>query len=88
MYYSFVLILFAVTITLALPFDQRWNEFKADHGKIYTKSEDAMRKDIFIKNLAKIDANNVLFLKGNVTYELGMNKFADWVINNLTNRFN
>jgi cathepsin L len=58
---------------------QKWTEFKLAHQKQYSSpGEEAKRLKIFTENLAKIEAHNVRYEKGEVTYSKAMNKFGDW----------
>lgn len=51
---------------------------QVDHKKAYPdEAEDKRRMEIFKANLAKIEAHNELFKKGEVTWEMGLNHFTD-----------
>jgi C1A family cysteine protease len=53
--------------------------FQLAHQKQYSSpGEEAKRLKIFTENLAKIEAHNVRYEKGEVTYSKAMNKFGDW----------
>ncbi|XP_074596659.1 crustapain-like [Brevipalpus obovatus] len=73
------IILFAVLITVhAVPQDHEWTKFKAQFGKEYaTAEEEAQRHSIFVKNMEKVKQHNERAKNGQVSYTLGMNKFAD-----------
>jgi len=58
--------------------EKQWSDFKTEFGKTYEPKEDAMRKEIFQKNLEKIEAHNQKYEAGEVTYEMGLNNFSDW----------
>ncbi|XP_074594347.1 cathepsin L-like peptidase [Brevipalpus obovatus] len=72
-------ILFAVlTTVLAVPQDHEWTKFKAQFGKKYaTAEEEAQRHSIFVQNMEKVERHNERAKNGQVSYTLGMNKFAD-----------
>jgi cathepsin L len=61
-----------------MPFEDIWEEFKNDHGKVYeSSSEELKRKQIFAENLKLIESHNFLHAKGQKSYTLAINKFAD-----------
>lgn len=51
--------------------------FKSQHGKTYNDDEDAKRFEIFKDNLKMIAEHNAKYEKGEVTYTMGINQFAD-----------
>ncbi|CAG9822443.1 unnamed protein product [Phaedon cochleariae] len=55
-----------------------WKKFKIDFNKKYeTPEEEYYHFQIFQKNLLKIKENEKKFLKGEVSFKLGITKFAD-----------
>lgn len=51
---------------------------QTQHNKAYPDPvEDALRKSLFIANLAMIETHNEKYKKGEVSYELGINQFSD-----------
>jgi cathepsin L len=75
------LIAFAMIVACASAMslgDEGWNAFKSQHGKNYATHEDASRRAIWAKNLAKIAKHNAEADQGVHTYRLGMNHFGDW----------
>jgi cathepsin L len=60
-----------------MPFEKLWEDFKTVHGRQYEENEEAARKEIFSKNLKKIEMHNYLHDQGKTTYRLGINQFAD-----------
>uniref|UniRef100_A0A034WKX1 Protein CTLA-2-alpha n=1 Tax=Bactrocera dorsalis TaxID=27457 RepID=A0A034WKX1_BACDO len=57
---------------------QRWQLYKIEYKKQYNSNlEDAHRRIIFCKNLRMIDAHNERYKRGEVTFEMGVNQFAD-----------
>jgi len=58
--------------------DQMWNDFKLKYGKSYgSESEEQRRKEIFIENLNKIQAQNDLYATGQSSFTAGINQFHD-----------
>jgi len=54
-----------------------WEQFKAKHGKTYSGAEEKVRKNIFNRNVEKINAHNALYAQGKKTFTMAINKFAD-----------
>ncbi|KAK9887529.1 hypothetical protein WA026_023251 [Henosepilachna vigintioctopunctata] len=55
-----------------------WNKFKRDYHKKYSShDEEHRRREIFRKNLKRIQEHNAKFAKGESTYRMIINKFAD-----------
>lgn len=53
--------------------------FKEKYEKYYEATEeDEFRKNIFITNLRMINEHNERYDRGEVTYTMRVNKFADW----------
>ncbi|XP_060526650.1 cathepsin L-like [Cylas formicarius] len=73
-----ILVIFsAVAIASSIPHD-KWQQFKADHAKLYRNvAEEQRRFGIFLDNLQTIEEHNALYAKGEVSYKLAVNKFAD-----------
>lgn len=67
----------ASSINLNSNLNEKWEEFKLEYNKVYQFSEEAMRKEIFAKNLEDVDSHNKRFLAGEETYEKGINQFSD-----------
>nr|BAN20083.1 cathepsin L [Riptortus pedestris] len=67
-----------VTVSHAVPLLQDWHHFKEAFGKVYSDpQEEKLRKDIFLKHKSLIDEHNSLYKEGKVTFEMGINEFAD-----------
>jgi hypothetical protein len=49
------------------------------HKKYHTHEEEEMRKAIFIENLHQIEEHNMKYHEGEVSNELGLNRFTDMV---------
>ena len=49
------------------------------HGKSYDATEEKLRMQIFSANMDKISRHNARYMKGEVTYSMGMNQFGDLV---------
>ncbi|XP_050518139.1 digestive cysteine proteinase 1-like [Diabrotica virgifera virgifera] len=60
-----------------LSLEEQWKNFKFAHNKEYTDEEEPRRLEIFKENLQKIEEHNKKFEAGEVTYQMGVNKFAD-----------
>nr|XP_015836649.1 PREDICTED: uncharacterized protein LOC103313498 [Tribolium castaneum] len=57
---------------------QKFNEFKTKYGKTYADAnEENFRKQLFAKNLEKIEEHNKKYEQGQVTYTMGVNQFSD-----------
>jgi len=76
-----VILALAVTLSSAVSIDQalhqEWHVFKSTHGKSYSLSEEQHRMQIFSKNREEIANHNARFVKGEVTYSMGLNQFSD-----------
>ncbi|WP_316572628.1 C1 family peptidase, partial [Klebsiella pneumoniae] len=72
---KFVLFLCGFALAAASP---QWEGFKLTHGKAYSNAkEELYRKTVFENHLKNIEAHNARFQKGEVTFNLAMNKFGD-----------
>ncbi|XP_064122849.1 digestive cysteine proteinase 2-like [Macrobrachium nipponense] len=72
---KFVLFLCGFALAAATP---KWEHFKLTHGKAYSNAkEELYRKTIFENHLKNIEAHNERFQKGEVTFDLAMNRFGD-----------
>lgn len=57
---------------------EEWNTFKIQHSKKYaSNTEEKFRMKIFMENKNKIAKHNARFIKGEVSYKLGLNKYGD-----------
>ncbi|XP_066992744.2 cathepsin L [Anabrus simplex] len=57
---------------------QEWNTFKLQHRKKYASPrEEEYRMQIFMETANKIAKHNEAFARGEVSYKMGLNKFAD-----------
>ncbi|CAH1101128.1 unnamed protein product [Psylliodes chrysocephalus] len=64
----------------------KWKNFKVAHNKNYANQEEEdHRFGIFQENLKKIEEHNERFNKGDETYTLGVNKFADLTTEEMKN---
>ncbi|WP_278924583.1 C1 family peptidase, partial [Pseudophaeobacter profundi] len=58
--------------------EAQWELFKIEHEKLYgDEKEEHLRKEIFMKNLDFIRQHNKKFENGEVTFTVGVNRFAD-----------
>jgi C1A family cysteine protease len=51
--------------------------WKKSEGKMYTATENDYRFQVFSANLQAIQEHNALYAKGEVTFDIGLNSFAD-----------
>ncbi|XP_046978128.1 cathepsin L-like [Vanessa cardui] len=57
---------------------EEWNAFKLEHQKSYeNETEEKFRLKIYAENKLKVEEHNRRFERGEVTYRLGVNKYAD-----------
>lgn len=74
----FLFVASLLAICNAVPMSQDWHNFKAAFGRNYhSHDEERLRMEIFLKNKALIEEHNELFKKGLISFELGINEFAD-----------
>ncbi|XP_044264522.1 digestive cysteine proteinase 1-like [Tribolium madens] len=77
----FIVAMSAYTANCALTdaeVSQKFNEFKSKYGKTYADAnEENFRKQLFAKNLEKIEEHNKKYEQGQVTYTMGVNQFSD-----------
>ncbi|RUS77304.1 hypothetical protein EGW08_014931, partial [Elysia chlorotica] len=58
--------------------DSEWEKFKSTHAKVYSdKDEDIKRRGIWEANVVYINEHNAKYNKGEETFFLGQNEFAD-----------
>ncbi|KAK9887531.1 hypothetical protein WA026_023253 [Henosepilachna vigintioctopunctata] len=77
--FSFVIIA-VFTISAAQPvkdLDGQWTKFKQEHNRNYGAEEEPRRKELFRQTLESVEAHNAKYRQGLVTYEQGINFFAD-----------
>ncbi|GFR88612.1 cathepsin L [Elysia marginata] len=69
-----------VVPALCVDLDAQWKEFKATYNKTYKNDlEELYRKSIWKAALSYIDTHNAAYKRGEVSYYLGENEFADMV---------
>ncbi|XP_054278184.1 procathepsin L-like [Macrosteles quadrilineatus] len=56
----------------------QWELFKIEYEKDYRDEEELTRKEIFMNNLNFIRCHNEKYERGEVTFTVGINQFADW----------
>jgi len=67
-----------LALSQAAPSLSTWELFKAVHEKEYTsRAEETLRKEIFEKNVARIEKHNQKYEAGEETYKQGINRFTD-----------
>lgn len=70
----------AYSLHIAYPEENeaQWELFKIEHEKVYEhEKEELLRKEIFMKNLNFIRQHNKKYENGEVTFTVGVNRFAD-----------
>merc|ERR1712116_51400 len=76
-----VILALAVALSSAASVDQafasQWQNFKSLHGKSYDATEEKLRIQIFSANMDRISRHNARYMKGEVSYSMGMNQFGD-----------
>merc|ERR1712116_848 len=76
-----VILALAVALSSAASVDQafasQWQNFKSLHGKSYDATEEKLRMQIFSANMDRISRHNARYMKGEVSYSMGMNQFGD-----------
>lgn len=73
-----VLIAFAQAVSFLDLIKEEWKAFKIQHNKKYDNdTEEKFRLKIFMENRHKIAKHNQKFSRNEVTYTLGINKYAD-----------
>ncbi|XP_015790998.1 cathepsin L1 [Tetranychus urticae] len=85
--YQFLVIvtLFTFATSSVILADKEWTLFKATYGKNYPSlEEENYRKNIFNENLKKIKLHNEKAIRGEHSYQLGITKFADLTIEEMT----
>jgi len=66
-----------------------WQKFKAEHGKNYGSAvEETHRMKIFKENAIKVAKHNGRFDAGEVTFKVGINKYADLLSHEVAERLN
>lgn len=74
----FLMLVAAVGLAQGFNLAGEWAGFKQRHSKTYESgTEDAFRMKVFRDNVKKIRAHNDRFKKGDVSFRLEVNRFAD-----------
>jgi len=63
-----------------------FEDFVAEHSKVYDDSEAAGRKDVYMQNLAKVLSQNVEYAAGRSTWYATVNAFSDWTADEFASR--
>lgn len=72
----FVAVLSLPSLAPARTLSEQWHSWKTRHEKVYVdRSEENVRRQIWIQNRARISAHN----RGNHSFTLALNQFADMV---------
>lgn len=71
-----VIFLFLPSLCLSRTLNELWHSWKTRHEKVYVdRGEENVRRQIWIQNRARISTHN----RGNHSYTLALNQFADMV---------
>ncbi|XP_069685412.1 cathepsin L-like peptidase [Periplaneta americana] len=65
-----------------------WEAFKIKYGKTYCPREEMFRMNIFLSNVEKIKKHNEEHARGLHNYTLGINRFADMLLEEVTREMN
>jgi hypothetical protein len=88
---KFFVLLSLLSVTLGLNEDlslHLWNRFKKTHRKEYLGEEvETYRYSVFKNNVEIIEKHNRGYSKGEYTYRLGINEYADWTFGEFRERF-
>ncbi|KAL3268647.1 hypothetical protein HHI36_007751 [Cryptolaemus montrouzieri] len=61
--------------------EKQWKNFQIDFNKSYKSPVEARKRfSIFEDNMKKIEEHNIRFKNGEVSFTKGINKFADWTV--------
>jgi len=71
-----------------LRLDSRWQRYKATHAKVYGQGEEAIRRAIWEDNVQFIEAHNKAADRGEHTYWVGENHFADMTVDEFRAKMN
>jgi cathepsin L len=74
-------LVFSCTLALNVTLNQQWKLWKDANNKLYSRSEELVRREIWETNLKKVQEHNLQADLGVHTFWLGMNKFADLTVN-------
>jgi hypothetical protein len=75
---KFILVALALVSVCLAQSENDWNRFQSKYGKSYrSASEGANKRAVWEANWSKINQHNEEFAKGQQTYTLGENEFAD-----------
>jgi len=84
---SVVVLALALSCTLASN-DRQWNLWKQVNNKLYSSSEEQLRRAIWESNLRIVQEHNLQADLGVHTFWLGMNKFADLTVTEFAKKMN
>ncbi|XP_023313137.1 uncharacterized protein LOC108903178 [Anoplophora glabripennis] len=74
----FIVFICTILVVKGTSIEEQWQSFKDNVGKHYrSRLEESTRFQIFKDNVYKIEEHNRRFARGEVSYKLAVNKFAD-----------
>lgn len=68
-----------MTMDEVIDMENTWTMWKDKHGKNYSPREEAMKRNTFFRNLAKIKEHNSKY-PINVSFTMGLNQFSDMTV--------
>jgi len=71
-----------------LRLDSRWQRYKVTHGKVYNQGEESIRRGIWEDNVQFIETHNKAADRGEHTYWVGENHFADMTVDEFKAKMN
>lgn len=85
---SLIGLAFAFLCASATSIDDKWDDFKAKFDIKYDSlDEEAKRFEIFSENCDDFDRHNEQFEIGNLSYKLGVNRYADHTHEEINEKF-
>jgi cathepsin L len=79
---------FSCTLALDVNLDRHWDLWKGVNDKVYSDSDEQLRRAVWESNLRKVQDHNLQADLGKHTYWLGMNKFADLTVTEFAKMMN
>lgn len=71
--------LLCLVVAVAAVKNAEWEQYKQKHDKVYKSAvEDRRRMKIYFESKKLVQAHNAKYENGQVTFKMGLNRFADW----------